>query len=130
MRVSTDGGATYDAGNHYTWATMRWIYAASSYAGSTPASSMTLITGSHELTNIAAFGGVNGRFTIASPLNGATAHPGFYGQFNTYFDVGPLTMGTNFSGNYLALSAVNAFQLYMSTGNISSGTVRVYGVEK
>ena len=43
---------------------------------------------------------------------------------------GPIRVMIEFGGQYNSLTAVNAFRFVMSTGDIASGTVRVYGLAK
>jgi hypothetical protein len=72
-----------------------------------------------------------GTFTLVDPSNSAI-NKQVYGQSNSlqpgvsaYF-----AEGNTVAGVYTGAGAVNAFCILASTGNITSGTVRVYGLAK
>lgn len=125
MRMSTDGGSNYDSGNNYQYSFFYFSSVASGVGGSAATSSF-LIAGTG-VDNSANYG-VNGSFRLFSP-----------GSTSVYK---ALNGGASFMGNdtnryrlesslwYLSTTAVNAFRFLMSSGNIASGTIRVYGVSK
>jgi len=72
-----------------------------------------------------AMAGLSGRMEIYNPLSGAAAtrHAGQ----NTYKVNGGSGLGVTCDGDYTQTTAVNAFRILASSGNLASGTVRVYG---
>ena len=130
LRVSTDGGSTYDAtSGHYDWATGRWIYTAGFSAAGGTDTLLVVASGSTELSNNATYGGVSGSVKLFNPLGGA-AYPRFSGQFANEMSSYTSSMGTVFAGSYMETTPVNAFRVLFNSGNIASGTVRVYGLAK
>lgn len=127
LRVSTDGGSSYDSGNNYGTAVFYLRDGASSHSlGSNSGASVILL--SDGLSNVVAEGGVNGSMTLYNP--GSITH---YKAINFTLSMIHSTSSYLYNmwgtGKYYSTSAINAFQLFMSSGNIS-GTVRVYGIRK
>ena len=127
MRMSTDGGSTYDSGANYGTAVFYIRDGADSntLGDSSGANEILLSDG---LSNTQAQGGVSGSFKFINP--GSTI---FYKALNFHLSMIHSTsdylhnmIGT---AKYFSTTAVNAFQFFMSSGNIT-GTVRVYGVKK
>ena len=121
-RVSTNGGSTWDSSNTYQWT---WFY--TYHNGSTGTGGNSLDTsmnfGGNQQNNLFGF---NGTVKLYDPLNAS-----LYKQImlDTGYD--------NTSGGiirmfgtaaYLSATAVNAIQFFYSSGNIASGTIRIYGV--
>lgn len=127
LQFSTNGGTSYDAtSGHYSWAAFRWISGANSQNGSTSATSIGLTTGVSLTSNTVSNAGIVGTYKIFNPLSG-TMHTLVAGNGNSWYSSGP-DMGTSISGTYLQTTAVNAFRIFFGSGNITSGTVRVYGI--
>jgi len=127
MRMSTDGGSTYDSGANYGTAVfyIRDGADSNSLGQNSGANEILLSDG---LSNTQAQGGVSGDFKFINP--GSTT---FYKALNFHLSMIHSTsdylynmMGT---AKYYSTTAVNAFQFLMSSGNIT-GTVRVYGIKK
>lgn len=125
MRVSTDGGATYDANTLYSWESIVWRAAA---AGSLGATGITkwAIAADLSNTNNSAWG-ITGNIHLISPLS-TSVYTRFFGQIATKETTIPSRIGAQIQGSWESLTAVNAFQFLFSTGNIASGTIRVYGL--
>lgn len=124
IQFSTDGGMTYDTGNNY-------VYAVADYnQGNTSG-----FNGSAADSGISLFAGLG---TSASwSLNGSYQATGFNASlFPAVIGGGAaLSNDTNFyrydtAGAWKSTTAVNAFRIIMSSGNIASGTVRCYGLAK
>lgn len=127
LQFSTNGGSSYDAtSGHYSWAAFRWIAGANSQNGSASATSIGLTTGASLTSNTVSNAGIVGTYKIFNPLSG-TMHTLLAGNGNSWYSAGP-DMGTSISGTYLQTTAVNAFRIFFGSGNIASGTVRVYGI--
>lgn len=126
MRMSTNGGASYDAGANYSW----HAWGANRFTGGGSAgldSGATQIQMQNSAGDNTSTAGIIGSARLFSP--GSTAlHKAVRGT------LGFLTSGTvesaEFTGSYRSLTAVNAFQFLFSAGNITSGIIRVYGVAK
>lgn len=128
LRVSTDGGSTYDSGSNYKWASFRASDAGSAVGGSAGTTSIGL-SGSGTQSNSTTTGGFNATFRILNPLGGAM-HTRFLGTSGADDGTGSPDVVCMFSAGYKSTTAVNAFQVLMSSGNIASGTIRVYGLAK
>lgn len=127
-RVSTNGGSSYVGTTDYKFAAFRSSKAGSASAGSSGFTGIQL-DGAGGPTNSTTTGGLNGSMRIFNPLSGSIHTRVTY---QTGIDDGTanesvVVMG---SGAYAQTTAVNAFQIIMSSGNITSGTVRVYGIAK
>jgi methylthioribose-1-phosphate isomerase len=83
------------------------------------------------LKNAAASAGIVGRIHLFNPAGSTAAKMLMEGRaYFTQQNAGALAV-EDFGASYLATgSAVNAFRVLMSSGNITSGTVRVYGLAK
>lgn len=132
LRFSTDGGASYDAGANYQWAnsiqTPSGGAGFTAVAGATGASAI-IPTGTGSVANTAVGGGVRFSARLFDPLS-ATAHKAMIGE-GTFRNSGDSNhYRLNFGGYYISATAVNAMRFLFSSGNIASGTIRVYGVAK
>ena len=128
MRVGTGGGPTYDAGANYHWTraygnasgALDWTGS----AGAAAASAMTLMV----LVSNSSPTYFND-LIIKSPQNSS------FGKFFRWDGFQSASDGGNYFnfigiGKYNQTTALTALQFLMSSGNITSGTIRVYGVAK
>lgn len=126
MRVSTDGGATYDTTSNYYYG---WIYVSNTGvtgAVSTGGGSQTDITLFTQIGNTSTLGGVSGDLNIFNPLS-ATDRKNFI--YNLYAAQASLIYRNEGFGSWILATAVNALQFRYASGNIN-GTIRLYGVAK
>jgi hypothetical protein len=124
MVTSTDGGSTWLAGTTYHWYMNRSGGAQSNYGDSMPVDGYaTGLVG-----NSASYGGVSGSVRVYNPLS-ATAYKSLtlLAAFLAY-DGSPEAI--NGMGSIETTTAVNALRFKFSSGNIVSGTIRVYGIAK
>lgn len=128
FRVSTDGGATYDAGTNYAWVGFRVSRTGNAQVGADAGTSIDLTVGDN-VVNTAAAGGISGGFTLYNPAGGTTS-PRIVGEIGFNDGGSPAQILGTFSGVYSPTTAINAFQIIMSTGNVASGTARCYGISK
>jgi hypothetical protein len=129
LRFSTDGGSSYDSGNNYQWAGFRASKAGSAFAGAS-ATSFIGLDASGTQSNTTVNAGVCGRFIIYNPAS-TTFYKKIKGEIGINDGSSNPEITVMLTGSYaISASAVNAFQLTFSSGSISSGTVRVYGVAK
>lgn len=128
LRVSTNGGSSYDSGSNYKWASFRFSDTGTAVGGSSGTTSLGL-TGSGTQTNSSTTGGLNATLRIFNPLGGAM-HTRFLGSSGADDGSGFPDVACLFSGGYKSTTAVNAFQVLASSGNLASGIIRCYGVAK
>ncbi len=126
MRVGTGGGPTYDTGNNYAYSAFRYTSGAASGTGGNAAlSSFPLDGGDPTIVNTS---GLSGTIKFYAPAAGV-ARRRLTGQ-SAYTTGGSGEIGAVFSFHYIPTTAITAFQFLASSGNITSGTIRVYGVAK
>ena len=127
MRMSTDGGSTYDSGTNYGTAAFYIRDEANDDSLGDNSGAVRIIL-TYGLSNTQAQGGVSGDLKLYNP--GSTT---FYKALNFHLsmihDTSDYLYNIIGTAKYFSTSAVNAFQFFMSSGNIT-GTVRVYGVKK
>ncbi len=125
MRVSTNGGSSYDSSAIYDYAG-GFMYSVTT--GSISAFNGTSWPISLSVGNSANYG-VHGTLNLVDP-----ARTSGYKQLHReqgFFDSGVSLIVQNLTNHtYRSTTAVNAFQFFMSSGNIASGTIRVYGLAK
>ncbi len=126
MRMSTDGGSTYDSGSNYS-CVGSYLYSGGTGVG-TAADSATLITLWDGVSNSSNYG-FCGNARFFSP--GSTSlYKVVTGQGFAFSGSASKIFGTNFWGVYRSATAVNAFRVFSSSGNLTSGIVRIYGIAK
>lgn len=129
LRCSTNGGSSYDTGNNYSWNNLHAAFGSNTWAG-TNGNAVSRI----ELFSDGAGGGIatsglpslNGRWTLWDPLN-ATNRKMIYGDGQAVYNTGPAYYVFTGGGMYNSATAVNAFQIIMSSGTITSGVATLYG---
>lgn len=130
FRYSTDGGSTYVTGTGYFWSSI-WVQIAVTTTGAyTQANVDAAVLWGNSSRQGPANAGVapfNGRFTLPNPASGLINMYGDgQGQLNATAGTYRFSMGAVFN----PAVAINAFRILASSGNIASGTVRVYGLAK
>jgi hypothetical protein len=130
LRFSTDGGSTYvSAGGNYAWNDWRYNTSGSAVGGGT-AQNEILINGgggTDAMSNSSAWG-LRATFKLCAP-GSATLVTTLHGQAHQ-FTSASVREGGEVRGNYDVAVATDAFQILASSGNLASGIVRVYGIEK
>lgn len=127
LRMGTGAGPTWDSGTNYAYSGFRWAHNGSAVAGAS--SGLTYI-------GLDAAGGVksdavlpfSGSFRLFAPQN-TTAYKRINGQ-SGYVDNAGSVIGATVSGLYLSATAVTGVRFLFSSGNITSGIIRVYGIAK
>jgi hypothetical protein len=126
VRFSTNGGSSYDSSSIYDFAghiANTGTFAANVNAGAGAAQGKIF----DGMSNSAGTS-MNGKANLYNPGSTSLYKMLVYqfgipsGTTELYNVVG--------SGRYRSTTAVNAFRFYFSSGNIASGTIRVYGVVK
>jgi hypothetical protein len=125
MRFSSDGGSTFDSGTgNYRYAS-RWI-ASNGAIGSTSGESATAINLTNTVGTSAGETGANGKLDLISSGEG---RPSVRWQLSRTSSSN-LLVYQNGGAERTATVEVDAIQFTMSTGNIASGKVYLYGLEK
>lgn len=125
MRTSTDGGSSYDFGaSDYHYSLTGTSAAAGAVNVNTANSEISFTTA---VGNVGSENGASGKIEFSRPSDAS--------YFSIRFAVGWLDQSTvpvNNSGvGYrMAAADVDAFQLFYSLGNITSGTAKLYGIRK
>jgi hypothetical protein len=128
IEVSTDGGSTWDTtSGHYDWHCFRFTNSATGASGSTSDASFVLTSGFAVVPNTASAGGVVGSLKIYNPLGG-TSRTRINGTVESVNTGSSSDMMFLVGGSYNQNTAVNAFRIRASSGNLTSGTVLVYGL--
>lgn len=126
MRMSTNGGSSYDAGANYSWSVSGSNRFGQSNAGAD--SGGTEIRCSAGSFSNPSTGSYSGSAKLFSP-GSTTLYKAVMGTALELPD-GVTVQNDQFGGFYRITTAVNAFRFLMSSGNITSGTIRVYGIAK
>ncbi|MEO7398394.1 MAG: hypothetical protein ABIW84_07510 [Ilumatobacteraceae bacterium] len=131
MRMGTGGGPTFDTGANYGWG----IFIARAGGSATTG-------GETGQTFIGLNYGAGGTLGVSSSTNyGLCGHARLFSPQSTalykiiegdtsYLDAEPFRIRAIVTGSYQSTTAVTAVQFYFSSGNIASGTIRVYGIAK
>ena len=126
LRVSTDGGSTFQSGSTDYNMAGRYRYVDSTGAAAT---NIGTIGGANHIEIGRNYGSVSDGFDFNYHLYGANssalrmAMNGLY----TWVDSGKV-LHTNLSGSYDATTVVTDIQISMASGTIESGKIRLYGV--
>ena len=130
FRVSTDGGSTYDSGNNYSYSAFRWSSTGSVVSGATPAAptSSILLSAGDTLSNNSNYG-MCGEILLINP--GSAIYKRILGNnLAIHNSANSTNVTANIAGTYQSATAINAFRFITSSGNITSGVIRVYGIAK
>lgn len=128
LQVSEDAGSTWKSGSsNYRWTNFTQVggTAADLSTGDTKAQ---LTDGTYTIANTSNYS-VNGQIRIFKP-SGSTLYKVFNSQFSYLYN--GTTLATNHgSSMYInSTNAINGLRIKMSSGNITSGEFKLYGVKK
>ncbi len=126
MRMSTDGGSTYVSTGSYSWDHYVWRGGGNALQGGTAQTQIVLNFASGAVSNAVAGLPINGSIRLFSPGD-TTQYKTISGRF-VYYDGNRVI--NEVRGSYESATAVNAFRFLISSGNIASGIIRVYGLAK
>lgn len=129
MRLSTNGGSTYDSAANYSWAGARQSVGGSAGSqgfASTTSFGLDALGGVSSSTTAGTFGST---IHLQNPLGG-TGYPRVIAQSGSWDNTANPDIWSILTGSYKSLTPVNAFRILASSGNLASGTVRCYGVAK
>lgn len=128
MRVSTDGGSTF-ASTTYAWQRAADFFGDTtmSGAGSTSDSKFLIFPG---LDSSISDASLDATLWLKHPGN-ATLGTVYHGQLTSWYQpASPRLYMATVAGKWRTATAVNALRFLMSSGNIASGTIRIYGIVK
>jgi len=128
MLVSVDGGANWDTtAAHYTYSQFVWSGAGTALSGADTAYiPIYPLVGRNVATTLPC----SGSFRLFNPL-GSTYKQAITGTMLGGDSVtSNVTQTLTVSASYNQVAAFDAFRFIMSSGNISTGTIRVYGIAK
>lgn len=129
MRVSTNGGSSFDSSSIYTLAS---IFTSNVSAGPNAISNVSYaqfdISAQDNVSNTAANGGATGVIRFAQPSSG-TIHKHFLWEL-LYATATPGAGRVAAAGTWQSTTAINALRFYFGSGNIASGLFKLYGVSR
>jgi hypothetical protein len=125
IKVSTDGGSTWLAGTTYNTVSGFVFSAGSGPIDGLNKASISLREGTN--TTLLANTGYSATIKIQNP--GSSAHKMFNGQ-SVVPDNSIDVIVSHFGGRIKTTSAINGIQVIAKSGNLTSGTARVYGIAK
>lgn len=131
LRMGTGAGPTYDStAGHYAYVGVRNSNTAGASGGSTSTTFIGLDGGSgaEGVSSTASNGGMSGKFVVV--LGGGSAFTTVRGESEYWGSINTLPVVGTASGAFLQTTAVTALRVLASTGNLASGTVRMYGLAK
>ena len=116
VKFSNDAGSSFEGANYQSWT-----------AGTTAACEITGGTSTNRLSNVAAEGGYSGRVFIYDPSDA--------GNMTSLLGVGiyarsdlASAAGATAPNHYVVAEAIDGIQFLISSGNITSGLFKLYGV--
>lgn len=131
VRTSTNGGVSYDSGaSDYNYTSFFTVGGSNgSNSGGTVAGSQinaSIINGSYGISNVAG-NGYNSTMYLYDPSATNQAKFTYTGQYETA-GAGAYICAFFGSGYRASFAAINAVRFLMSSGNIASGTITMYGL--
>ena len=124
IRFKLSGG--YSSADYF-YHTTRLISTSAAYGAEATGSASSLLAGSNIAATATNSG--QGNFYIHNPAS-TTSYKAIYGTFVSGFDNNDAARTTNLYGaNNTDTSALTGIRFLMSTGNISAGTFRLYGIK-
>jgi hypothetical protein len=125
---STDGGATWLTGTDYNTSIMVFGNSGSPGLTGNTGDSGFHCSGNNSVLNGATEGGISGRVTIYDPLN-TSGYKHLEGNF-TFWDSSGVIGGVQSGAVIKTATAINAIRIFAASGNLASGTGRLYGLAK
>ena len=130
LRISTDNGTTFDSGSNYRWTNYSTTSDGSSAIDFSAVANnriaLTAVDGGFEVGNSAS-SGVSGEISLSNLTNSS-------GRFSLNYHLNYVNSGgPDFaqcigSGQLTANTVVDAIRFAFSSGNLSTGTIKLYGI--
>ena len=131
LRMGTGAGPTWDStAAHYSYQGFVWRPGGSALSGTASAAQIVCnYDGGGDLISTGtSYYMVSGRLILTNP-NPGTLRPYVQGRL-VYFDTSGFRVAHEVVGAYEQSTSITGIQFLMSSGNIASGTIRVYGIAK
>ena len=128
IEITTDGGSNYKTGfsNYCTVSTRSYYNATGSGANDSPSATHSIYVSAHNVSSDGDRGGLHLNLSITKPS---------LSQFHSFFGNGYIHTDDNFSivnnsmGTFdTAVGTYNGFRFRFTSGQVASGTFRLYGV--
>ncbi len=132
FRASTNGGSTYDSSSIYDFTGFRFNVGGATSTDAATSQAQIIMDGMNggDFVSNSATRGICGTYRLFSPLS-TSVHKVLNGGPITLLATSSAVMnGAQLASIYRSTTAVNAFRILFSSGNIASGIVRVYGIAK
>jgi len=126
MRMGTGGGPTYDSGTNYEFNNLFMSSGGSTATGSTGSTAIVLDHNGLGINNGTAAYPLHGQLRLWLPSS-TTFYKLVEGTFRYKETTASVIVNVLTGGTYDSTTAVTAVRFLMSSGNITSGTIRVYG---
>lgn len=126
MRMGTGGGPTYDTGANYGWMALVLRAGASAITGAEGGATKIQLGYNTDIDNTSTWS-VNGTVKLFSPQSTALYK---WVDGSISYQTGGFRIQNVVGGTYETLTALTAVRFLFSSGNIASGTIRVYGIAK
>jgi hypothetical protein len=132
LEMGTGGGPSWDTtAAHYSWQSWRFIPDGSNgFAGDASAAEI-IIDGNGGVEGIssdAAYGGLSASYRLFNP-NSGTVYPTIFGN-SVVYSANPAIDACVTGGRYIQTTVITGLRFIMSSGNIATGTIRIYGIAK
>jgi hypothetical protein len=125
--MGSGGGPTYDSGANYSYQDWRYVAAGAAQSGSTGQTGIPINNPTANPLSNSASWGLCGFTKLYVP--GGSAYPRTVSEV-AYVEQSGVREGVSSRGAYEITTTLTAIQFLMSSGNIASGTIRVYGIAK
>jgi hypothetical protein len=122
VQMSTNGGSSYV---NFNWYAANWFNGVSAVTGSGGTNDYIRVINS--VSNTAANGGVSGVLYFFDPSNTTTGKT-VRADMAGYITSSPSTGFSLASGSYTSTTALDSINFLFSSGNIASGTFKLYGI--
>ena len=126
MQMSTNGGSSYDSGTNYSYSL--YVNQSNNAAGHNGATGYTAIWLRDSSSDVSGNWPISGSYKMFNPAG--SANKVFLGQLQSAGASDNPPSLFVIASAYISASAVNAFRVIAGSGNLASGTVRVYGLAK
>jgi len=132
MRIGTGATPTYQTGTDYLWIVLAGnvVYGSTTYNAGNAANGSDdhiLLTGGI-LTNTASLSSCNGIVDVFNPSQSTTLHGIIFSTQYVDDDAPDRMAQIKGDGLYKSTTAITALRFYLSSGNITSGTFKLYGI--
>lgn len=127
LTVSTNGGSTWESTNYLL--NYHYVSASATHGAGNLTGTTSYFYLADHLSSTASNAGTSGNYTLYNPLS-TSGHKILNGVETNYNASDGQFYTVTAGGRFASTTAVNAIKFAMSSGNIASGTIYVYGLCK